>query len=116
MALDPAVVAVWQIIAGFVLCCVSFTITYYVHLRLQKNHPYYRYGEAMSVGYAKLQTIRIYQGLGETMPAEPSDVEKFADELSKVKTDELARKTQELERRKAALDKQAKELVPEPQS
>ena len=104
MALDPAVLAVWQIVLGIVIACVSFIITFYVSLRMQRTHAFYRFGEAMSIGYAEYATTKIYRKEVKPMPQTPQELQELSETLDEKSAEELARRTKLLAEKKAELD------------
>lgn len=107
MAIDPAVVAVWQIVIGIFVASIIIILTIWLILRLQRTHAYYRFGEAMSIGYAKLATEKIYRGALPSMPKSPQDVDNMTVSLDTQQTEALAAKAKRLEEEKKRLDSQA---------
>lgn len=104
MALDPAVVAVWQIVIGIFMAAIIIIFTIWMILRLQRTHAFYRFGEAMSIGYAKLMTGKIYEGTIGSMPRDPGELASLSQELEDDKTKELARKAAQIQAKKNQID------------
>ena len=106
MTIDPAVLAVWEIVLGIVIACVAFIITFYVSLRMQRTHAFYRFGEAMSIGYAEMATTKILRGEVKPMPQTPEDLQGLTKTLEDKQMEELARRTKLLAEKKAELNEQ----------
>ena len=106
MAIDPAVLSVWQIVLGIVVACVAFIITFWFMLRLQRTHAFYRFGEAMSIGYAKVMTQQIKSGALKGMPQDPSELSLLTQDIEDQQTTDLAERTKKLQEQRDKLDQQ----------